>query len=360
MGSWAVQGSPPMPQAQQMSVTIPVGVAPGQPFSIAMPDGTQMQVVAPVNATPGMAIMVSAPVQTVAMAAPVLQPVGFGQQMAQTGMAPGNSFLLSHNGLYVRMALNVAEVVTGCEMKNQYSFTPIPAGTPIPATPDSSWSRSYREAASFNPLLKGKEESECMERICCPLFRGFKMDLKDGNGSTFLSIERPFKFDFCYAPPLCTCNTQEMNVSLDGVLIARAAEATGPCCTTGCTARTFDTFDASGKLVYKLKIDECCSQGGGSNFAAPTCCNESFTVDVYDANGVLLKPSTFVFPGCNCGGLHDMTNMVIAFPEGATADERTALLAGMMLIEFTVMERRRQENKDNGGGGAPANKEMER
>jgi len=56
--------------------------------------------------------------------------------------------------------------------------------------------------------------------------------------------------------------------------------------------------------------------------------------------------------------------MVITFPDGMTADERTALLAGMMLIEFTVMEQRRQNNNNNGGGGggggAPQSKTMER
>ena len=55
--------------------------------------------------------------------------------------------------------------------------------------------------------------------------------------------------------------------------------------------------------------------------------------------------------------------MVVTFPEGATADERTSLLNGMMLIEFTVMEQRRQNQKNNGGGGGgapPANQQMER
>ena len=54
---------------------------------------------------------------------------------------------------------------------------------------------------------------------------------------------------------------------------------------------------------------------------------------------------------------------VIQFPDGTSPDERTAILAGMMLIEFTIMEERRQQNNNNnggGGGGAPPSQEMQR
>ena len=42
---------------------------------------------------------------------------------------------------------------------------------------------------------------------------------------------------------------------------------------------------------------------------------------------------------------------------------KSALVCGMFLIEFTVMEYRRQQSKDNGGGGGgapPKGKEMKR
>ena len=61
--------------------------------------------------------------------------------------------------------------------------------------------------------------------------------------------------------------------------------------------------------------------------------------------------------------LQDMTNMIIEFPDSASADERSSLVVGMFLIEFTVMELRRQNNNNGGGGGGgapPTHKEMER
>jgi len=158
------------------------------------------------------------------------------------------------------------------------------------------------------------------------------------------------------------CNQQELSIASAGVVVAQAKETTGMCFSTGCCARQFETYDVSGKLVYTLEVNDCTSHSGGCNCCAPTLFNERLTVDVKTADGQYLPPSTFIWPGCNCGGLTDLTNMVVAFPDNATADERSAILAGMMLIEFSVMEMRRQQQKENGGGagGAPNSEEMKR
>ena len=135
------------------------------------------------------------------------------------------------------------------------------------------------------------------------------------------------------------------------------------CCTTGCCKRSFEVHDAQGALLYTLEANDCASKSGGNNCCAPTCFNETLTIDVTDATGNLLPPSSFVWPGCNCGGLQDMSNMVVQFSPDSTPDQRTALITGMFLIEFTVMETRRQNNNNNGGGGGgapPASQEMAR
>ena len=89
-----------------------------------------------------------------------------------------------------------------------------------------------------------------------------------------------------------------------------------------------------------------------------------YDVDVYRADsGEYVTSSTFVWPGWNCAGMLDMTNLLITFPRDATDDERAALIAGLMLVEYTVMERRRQQERNNrnqGGDGAPGNAEMAR
>ena len=97
---------------------------------------------------------------------------------------------------------------------------------------------------------------------------------------------------------------------------------------------------------------------------APTCFNEAFDIDVYGPDDQYINTSTFVWPGCNCGGLTDLSNFAIQFPPGSTADQRATLLAGMFLVEYTVNELRRQNNNNGGGGGGggapPKNNEMER
>ena len=71
---------------------------------------------------------------------------------------------------------------------------PIPTGTQIPApgTFSSAFTSQLRAQASTMPLLKGKEDSECCERVCCPLYRGLKLPFVDGAGQTFLTLERPW------------------------------------------------------------------------------------------------------------------------------------------------------------------------
>ena len=49
-----------------------------------------------------------------------------------------------------------------------------------------------------------------MERICCPMFRSFTMDFKDGAGTTFFSLKRPFHCSM--VTPCCILCPQEMTL----------------------------------------------------------------------------------------------------------------------------------------------------
>lgn len=259
-------------------------------------------------------------------------------------------------GLYVRQKLEPLELLTGLETKNKYNIVQIPAGQVLPAKPDSDTMAPFREMANHNALLKAREQSECMERMCCPLFRGFEMQFTDASGTNFFSVKRPFKCDPCYAPPICSCTTQELSIhDKSGALVAKAEEK-GGCCTSCCT-RTFSLTDGSGNEMYTLEASECCTSTGGNNCCAPTCFNSAYEVVLLE-NGTPVSGGSqwFVWPGCNCAGLAaDLTNMMIKFPEDAPPEKRAAILAGMMLIEYAVQEKKRQDKKDNGGGagGAP-------
>ena len=278
--------------------------------------------------------------------APAAAAVPVAQMAApqQQAMSSSADFLQGMDGLFLKQHLELAEALCGCEVANKYSLTPLPVGHPDP-TP-KPWIESFKANATYTPLLNAKEDSECAERICCPLFRGFKLPFVDATGRTFITIDRPFKCDACYMPPCCTCTQQELTVrdAAGNVLSVAREQRCVPC--MGCCERRFDAMDAGGAVLYTLKANECQSSRG-SNCFAPSCCNEEYNIDVADASGALVSTHTYVFPGCNCSGLTEMTNALVRFPPGATTQQRAALLGGLYLVEFAHMELRKQQNNNN-------------
>ena len=73
---------------QQMQVTVPAGIGPGMPFTVATPAG-QMQVVCPEGAVAGGQMVVNVPVSAVVQPTPmqVVQPTAMQvvQPVAQEG-----------------------------------------------------------------------------------------------------------------------------------------------------------------------------------------------------------------------------------------------------------------------------------
>ena len=113
----------------------------------------------------------------------------------------------------------------------RYNIYPIKENAPDPLTRD--WVDHLKEGVK--PILKGKEESECCVRTCCPRYRNFAMPFHnvqvDGSlkapgdpDRTAFTLERPYR---------CTCNCcccmlspQEMLLR-DGAgkIVAHAVEA---------------------------------------------------------------------------------------------------------------------------------------
>jgi len=281
-------------------------------------------------------------------------PVVTGVPVTQV-MDRGIEWTSGISGLYVRQKLEPLELLTGLETKNKYNIVQIPVNHQLPAKPDSDSMAPFRTMADSHALLKAREQSECMERMCCPLFRGFEMTFTDAAGTNFFTVKRPFKCDPCYGPPICSCTTQELSIfDKSGGMVAKAEEK-GGCCSSCCT-RTFVLTDESGKEMYTMEASECCTSTGGNNCCAPSCFNSAYEIVLLE-NGTPVSGGSqwFVWPGCNCGGLTELTNMMIKFPEDAPPEKRAGILAGMMLIEYAVQEKKRQDNKNNNGGagGAP-------
>ena len=300
------------------------------------------------------------------MSNPVAMSTKYGAPPAQTMAPPGGQamsteppadaglgWLATIDGLYVAQRMEIFEALTGCDTKNRYHITPIPQGALPPTGPiPTEWLKHFRTQADAMPLLKAKEESECVERICCPLFRKFDMGFKDGAGQQFFSIHRPFRFSI--GCPCCMVNPQELTLfDATGQPAAKSVEEFRFlwCCTRQFTAETFDFGQADPTLQYHLRAPECGSSQG-SNLCAPSCLNESYDMDVYDASeSAVVGLTANVWPGCNCMGLTDRSNLVVRFPPGSTPKQRAALIASLFLVEFAHFEAKRQDNNGGGGGG---------
>jgi len=320
------------PSQQMYTVTVPQGVGPGGQVPVEFPTGTAM-VVVPAGHAPGSTFQVAV--------AGEATPLNTAQDDGGLG------FLNRVGGLFIQRQVELLEECTGCETKNKYRVAIIPDnGLPQPIPDD--WVSRFRDSAECNPLLTAKEDSECCERICCPMFRSFTMPfvLAAQGGATAFTLERPYHCT-CWSP-CCKCGgAQEMMlVDRSGTTVAHAREEW--MCGWWC-ARTFQAMDGQGTVLYNLRASEC-STIQGHNCWAPSCLNEAYKIDIYAAdNETVVGEARFVWPGCNCAGLTDASNIVLRFPEGSNQEQRVALLNGIMLIEFACMEWKQQEG--GGGGG---------
>lgn len=258
----------------------------------------------------------------------------------------GLGFMAGMDGLFIQQKLEIFEAITGCDTKNRYHITPVPLGMPDPVPKE--WIQNFKATAAAQPMLKAKEDSACMERICCPQFRSFQMPFMDGAGSVFFTLNRPFHFTI--GTPCCMLCPQEIDlVDSTGAKAAHAVEEF-KCCWL-CT-RSFVAEDEMGNAQYKVRVPECQSSRG-CNVFAPSCCNESYDMDVYDPTETkVVAVMSSVFPGCNCGGLTERSNIILRFPSDSTPKQRASLVAAMMLIEFAHFEWKRNDNNGGGGGGA--------
>lgn len=279
----------------------------------------------------------------------------------------GVDWLVGFGGLFIRQKLELFEAVTSCETANRYTILPIALDTPIPEDVNSVYTYPLRAALDLDmPALHGREYGSCLQRVCCPLVRGFALDFVDADGTPYFGFDRPFRCEPCGCWPIFFTRSQNLSIrDKEGYLIGAAFEPVSYC--SSCWTRTFIVMDAEGQPVYTLRASDCGTYTG-CNFCAPSCFNESYDVDIFTPEGVFVGTSTFVWPGCSCAGLTDRSNLVVRFPEGSSATQRAALVGGMMLVDSTVMEvKRLQEGTGNtssphfsGSGGAPTSVEMER
>lgn len=104
-----------------------------------------------------------------------------------------------------------------------------------------------------------------------------------------------------------------------------------------CT-RSFVAQDERLLTEYKMHASEC-GTSRGHNVCAPSCFNETYDMDVFDADEMkVVAYAANVWPGCNCSGITERSNLLLRFPAGSTPQQRASLVAALMLVEFAHFE----------------------
>ena len=128
------------------------------------------------------------------------------QQRMTDDPSAGLGFLGAIDGVFLQEKVEMLEVITGCDTHNVYHVTPVPKGMLPEGVVPKEWIDYFTNQAHSTPMLKAREEGECLERVCCPNFRSFTMDFKDGTGATFFTLQA---FN-CTISHTCTCGPQRM------------------------------------------------------------------------------------------------------------------------------------------------------
>ena len=108
----------------------------------------------------------------------------------------GLEYLVQVDQLLVKQKVEVLEVITGFETKNQYKIL----------------------NSLGQEVYKAKESSNCCARQICGPVRPFSMKIKDNHGNEVIRLERPLACTSCF----CPCWLQSMEVMIVQLFFIRA------------------------------------------------------------------------------------------------------------------------------------------
>jgi len=208
-------------------------------------------------------------------------------------------------------------------------------------------------------LFYALEESSFCIRLICKASRPLKMTIyKGGKGdmsTPMLVLDRPYRFPLGQCK--CCCY-QEISVSTpENIKIGSAKETM-----YFCPIPSFMILDGSGGKKYELSMPVCCG-GMCVNVCAEGCCNCKIPFYIYApggrqggeeaVKGKIIKEwgglATELFTSAD--------KFSVEFPKDATPEDKAALLAGVMLVDYNFFEGGKDKNN---GGAAPEAETMER
>jgi len=279
-------------------------------------------------------------------------------------------YLAQSPGLLVREKLWLAQMLCGaCEKQVQFKV--------------ANWDQHVPDAAEDSEFTARpaqfmiKEESECCQRYCFHQLRHLKLgvfpmggtmhDTQERSGwpvgvDRLLEMEKP-----CRCPIICGCCMfckPEMTVTRPAQPQRGVPEeyfgrvefdwkwwnCFFPC------EQYMSVKDHEDRELYSLRRPVCCSLKDCAcvNMCAPSCCNLVHRTYI-EQDQVVVGEMKNIFPGWNvrgmCQGNTAADNFALIYPQDATVQGKSLLLAGLMLQNFVYWETRSNQNQNQGGGG---------
>ena len=175
----------------------------------------------------------------------------------------------------------------------------------------------------------------------------------DASGPLLFTLDRPFRCKL--SPCKCCCFQEITTLSPDGTKIGSVKESMYLC-----PVPSFLILDANDEKKYEISTPVCCS-GMCVNVCAEGCCNLKIPFYIYPPGerqggedkilGKIIKE----WGGIAKELFKSVGTFSVKFPKDATPEDKAALFAGVMLLDYNFFE----PQQDNGGGGAPAAPETE-
>jgi hypothetical protein len=324
--------------AQQMMVTIPAGVAPGQTFPVQTPDGRMIQVPLPSGVAPGQQVAIDIPQPVVVQAATVLQatpvveqyqnpqPTAVVMPMAAPTQASMSRYAVLQNHKQVMVAQTrkgCIQELMGCEAKNEFYIHPQDTSNP--------------------PFLYSLEESSFLCRLCCKNQRPFKQTITMGGnpgGEVLMSMDRPFRLSQgpCNLNQYCCNDTVCGNpvISFNGGDASKLGKAEIP---MYCCYPNIAVTNEAGGHEYDVHMPLCCGDMCVNCCAEGLCnCKIPFYVykpgDTENQVGKIIK----LWRGMGTELLSDADTFQVTYPEDATPEQRARLLGTTIFINVLFFE----------------------
>ena len=225
--------------------------------------------------------------------------MGFSQGPGFSGAPPGLEYLAQIDQLLVQQQIELCEIFTGCETKNQYKV----------------------KNSMGQEVYTAKEDTNWCNRQCCGPLRSFDMQIFDGAEREVLHLSRPLRCQGCCFP----CCLQQLEVCSSGGQVLGTIRERWTFLKPKLTVHRPD-----GEHVFTIRgpICKCSCCGGDVNFRI-------LTADEEQEVGIISKQ----WSGLAREWFTDSDTFGVTFPIDLDVSMKATLFGALFLVDFMFFER---------------------